>query len=145
MLPPAPPRLSTMTFWPSSGPIFCAIVRATMSTVPPAANGTRMVIGFVGHSCAPAGSAKARRKRKCLGIEPVSAHLVFIERHAQSGSARERQLAAREIELRGHDIVRGLQGTDALEPFDHGARRRGEHDLRHRVHAEPEAMADDHA
>src|SRR4030095_7090154 len=51
MLPPAPTRLSTTTDWFHIWPSFCAIKRATMSVVPPAANGTTKVTGRAGHAC----------------------------------------------------------------------------------------------
>src|SRR2546428_5489236 len=40
MLPPAPPRLSTRTCWPSCSESFCATGLATMSVGPPGGNGT---------------------------------------------------------------------------------------------------------
>lgn len=40
--------------WPSATPICSATVRAITSEVPPAANGTIMVIGRFGKSCANA-------------------------------------------------------------------------------------------
>jgi len=46
--PLAPARLSMITVWPSSGPSFCAMVRAIASLPPPAAVGTTMVIVLSG-------------------------------------------------------------------------------------------------
>src|SRR5882762_2865739 len=54
IVPPAPARLSTITDWPRRPARLCASGRPTRSVVPPAANGTTKVIGFVGHSCAAA-------------------------------------------------------------------------------------------
>jgi hypothetical protein len=46
--PLAPARLSMMIVWPSSGPSFCAIVRAIASLPPPAAVGTTRVMTLSG-------------------------------------------------------------------------------------------------
>jgi len=48
MLPPAPPRLSTTTGWPSALDIRSATRRPTMSALPPGANGTIRWIGRSG-------------------------------------------------------------------------------------------------
>ena len=50
--PPAPPRLSTITGCPMDSLMRCATRRATISVVPPAGNGTTILIGFVGKLCA---------------------------------------------------------------------------------------------
>jgi hypothetical protein len=47
-VPPAPATFSTMTCWPSSFDIDCAVTRAIVSVGPPAGNGTITVIGRVG-------------------------------------------------------------------------------------------------
>src|SRR5580700_5565194 len=68
-MPPAPPTFSTTTCWPRISLTRCAITRPSTSVGPPAANGTTMVTGRVGQSCAPAvpvrasnpASAKAHR------------------------------------------------------------------------------------
>jgi hypothetical protein len=44
----APGRLSTMTGWPQSSFIFCAMMRAAMSLGPPAGKGMTIWIGRVG-------------------------------------------------------------------------------------------------
>ena len=56
--PLAPARLSTITVCPSSGPSFCAMVRAIASLPPPAAVGTTMVMVLAGKATA-AGAAVA--------------------------------------------------------------------------------------
>jgi hypothetical protein len=50
MLPPAPARLSTTTFWPQIADNFSPTIRATTSVLPPAAKGTMMVTGRVGQA-----------------------------------------------------------------------------------------------
>ena len=52
MVPPAPPTFSTITGWPSDVFIRSETTRATMSVMPPAANGTMTVTGLVGKPCA---------------------------------------------------------------------------------------------
>ncbi len=67
-VPPAPPRFSTTTCWPSVLLIRSATSRASASLPPPAGNGTTSVIGRDGcQSCAAAVSiacVAARRKRR---------------------------------------------------------------------------------
>ena len=45
IVPPAPATFSTITGWPSDVFMRSLTSRATMSVMPPAANGTIMVIG----------------------------------------------------------------------------------------------------
>src|SRR5262245_50592844 len=52
-MPAAAPTFSTIT-WPKPWPRCGANTRATTSNAPPAANGTTMVTGRVGQSCAGA-------------------------------------------------------------------------------------------
>src|SRR5262245_52818930 len=54
-MPPAPPMFSITTCWPSTSLSRCPKMRAMVSTGPPAAYATTMVIGRDGHSCAGAG------------------------------------------------------------------------------------------
>ena len=61
--PPAPGLLITTTGWPSSGASFSAMMRATMSTVPPAAVGTNNVDRPVGK----AGRLRPARARERRG------------------------------------------------------------------------------
>jgi hypothetical protein len=59
-LPPAPPRFSITTGWPSASASGGWITRATMSLAPPGANGTTSVTGRSGQAAAPAcGNAAA--------------------------------------------------------------------------------------
>src|SRR5215471_11974321 len=55
-MPPAPPMFSTTTCWPSASLSRCPKMRAMVSTGPPAAYATTMVIGRAGQSCAVAGA-----------------------------------------------------------------------------------------
>ena len=59
MLPPAPARLSTMTWWPHSSLRFCAITRAITSVGPAGANGTIMRTGRDGYAASPAHAGTA--------------------------------------------------------------------------------------
>src|ERR1700731_325136 len=69
MLPPAPARFSTMTDLPYLLWSLTAIARARTSAVPPAENGTTIVIGRVGNdSCASAGAAGPKSTRSRLHI-----------------------------------------------------------------------------
>src|SRR5262249_42202598 len=55
--PPAPARFSTTTGCFSTCPIASATGRATVSATPPGGNGTIIVIGWFGYSCAASGDA----------------------------------------------------------------------------------------
>src|SRR5262245_6636678 len=69
MVPPAPPRFSTTTCWPSTSETRAAMMRATMSEPLPGPNGTTSVTKRLGQLCAfdvcavdaPAPSASAAR------------------------------------------------------------------------------------
>ena len=68
---PVPPgRFSTITGWPRIAPIGSAMMRASVSAVPPGASGTMMRSGRAGcQACAragPAASAAARSVRRCM-------------------------------------------------------------------------------
>src|SRR6185436_1865781 len=74
-MPPPPGTLSTITCLPMVSPRYCARIRPSTSTGPPAANGTTMVTGRVGHSWAwttdvhiSAASASAAMGAPVLGI-----------------------------------------------------------------------------
>ena len=54
MLPPTPPRLSTITGWFHASLSLCDKMRAMVSDVPPAGNGATMRMGFAGYVCADA-------------------------------------------------------------------------------------------
>jgi len=57
--PPPPALFSTITLWPIALPSGSAIVRATMSVVPPGANGTTSLTILFGYPCANAEPAAA--------------------------------------------------------------------------------------
>src|SRR5262245_18668998 len=57
MLPAAPPRLSTITCWPSECEMAIERMRAMMSVGPPGANGTTRVMGRSGYA-ASAGATR---------------------------------------------------------------------------------------
>src|SRR5216684_3366852 len=57
--PPAPPRFSTMTCCPRASEKAGATVRAVMSTLPLGGQGTTILTGRLGKSCAKAHAAAA--------------------------------------------------------------------------------------
>src|SRR4051812_30080552 len=68
MVPPAPTAFSTVTVCPSDLPIGIAIIRATTSVGPPAANGTSIAIGRSGKAaCAAAPNDTAARAAASRG------------------------------------------------------------------------------
>ena len=77
MLPPAPPRLSTMKGCPSAWPSRSASTRAVASVAPPARNGTISRTGWLGQAGCARGTAGAassgrapRTARRCKGMGP---------------------------------------------------------------------------
>src|SRR5262249_59798047 len=58
-MPAAAPTFSTITCWPKLMLRYGAKTRAKTSNAPPAANGTTMVTGRVGQSCASADEHRA--------------------------------------------------------------------------------------
>src|SRR5262249_45980794 len=128
VLPPPPPVLSNKGGCPSPLLRFGRRRRATMSVVPPMANGTMIVIGLVGHSCPSTGkaanaeSAATVRLRKeffmipFLSVESVFADLLLVQLDTETGSVRKPDLTATEIELLGDDVVGRLERTDTFEP-----------------------------
>src|SRR5437879_13907246 len=62
--PPAPLRFSTMTCWPRASEKAGATVRAVMSTLPLGGQGTTILTGRLGKSCAPAPAAAAVAKTR---------------------------------------------------------------------------------
>src|SRR5260370_11739434 len=63
MVPPAPPRLSTTTGWPSRSPTCAATGRAKMSFDPPGGNGTIQFRACAGQSAARSGPATPAASR----------------------------------------------------------------------------------
>ena len=77
MVPLAPPRLSTITDWPSRFCISTLIVRAIVSLDPPGGNGTTSVIGFSGNAASATfaprvSAASAMRARIGFFIKTIS-------------------------------------------------------------------------
>src|SRR5215213_905688 len=71
MLPAAPPRLSTTTFWPSDCESAIDTIRAMMSVGPPGANGTTSVIGRSGHAADTPGAPRLNRTAAPNAIRPM--------------------------------------------------------------------------
>src|ERR1700682_875350 len=91
MRPPAPVRFSTMNAAPVFLPIVRAMVRATMSPVPPTAKGTMILTGLLGYSAATASelaasrsASKSRGARKAPMSFMTSSSLLLHSRHDDS-------------------------------------------------------------
>src|SRR5262245_32536552 len=76
---PAPGTFSTITGWPMSSDSRAAMMRAEVSTGPPAANGTTMVTGRLGPSCACAATGPASTMASAA---PISFHMVVLRNRA---------------------------------------------------------------
>src|SRR5436189_5152704 len=99
MLPPAPGRFSTTTGVAKSACMRCCKMRASRSAEPPAANGTTMVIGRCGQSCACAGANAANASRPAM--PPAKA------RRSKPSNRLEMRIAALEEILVG--VAHGLR------------------------------------
>src|SRR5258705_3084216 len=79
MVPPAPGLFSTRKAWWRSAASFALTTRATMSTVPPAVNGTSTRTGLAGYTWARTGAATSRqtdaaktcRRRRVIESSPI--------------------------------------------------------------------------
>ena len=68
-----------MTFWSSDFSISAAVTRVTWSVKPPAAQGTMMVIGFVGfHCCADAAAATVSATTAAIPVNDTKRLLRFM-------------------------------------------------------------------
>src|SRR4051794_4505156 len=76
------------------------------------------------------------------GIEAVARDLLVVELDAEAGAAGKVERARADVELRGDDVVAGLQRPDAFEAFDHRGAGRRQHDFGDRVDAQAEAVPD---
>src|ERR1700676_1291121 len=147
MIPPVPPRLSTTTLLPAISDILAATMRAMMSTVPPAANGTMRRMGRSGYISACAADMQASAKTKaririggliCGPRRPVD----DLPSVGGSGARRsdqhrtihgdamhqppQRQLIVADRQVLGHAVVPHQQVSEApsvpvakLRPRDH--------------------------
>src|SRR5574341_2682332 len=68
MSPLAPGRLSTTTCCPSASLSFTPMVRASVSVLPPGANGTTNRTGRVGYCCDRTGAAQASARKKAATL-----------------------------------------------------------------------------
>src|SRR5258708_38632665 len=88
-----------------------------------------------------------RRGRRSSGVwktsgVAVARELVLVQRHAEARAGRQIDRARGEVELGGDDVVGRLQRSDAFETVDDVGAGAREHDLRHGVDAEAEAVPD---
>src|ERR1700682_93888 len=80
MMPPAPPRLSTMNCWPSASDSFCENCRAVMSLPPPGAKGTITRTTFVGYCSLQTGAAavtRAQAATEASAVKRVRADFIY--------------------------------------------------------------------
>src|ERR1700730_11239776 len=70
-MPPPPPTFSIVTGWPSNSESDGARIRPRRSAPPPAANGTTMVSGRLGHSCAGAMPGKLTMSAAASSVDEV--------------------------------------------------------------------------
>src|SRR6202035_5695941 len=78
MIPPAPDLFSMMNDLPRSSDIFAVMTRATMSTAPPAGNGSSRRIGRSGYSAKPA-PAPASHSVNASTMRPARIGLFTVE------------------------------------------------------------------
>src|SRR6266550_1614402 len=145
MVPPAPPRLSTMTGWPRRWPTCAATGRAKMSFEPPGGNGTIQSMARDGRqSAAHSGAASPPASRPPSAVRRE----MFIERWIMSADAplsanlavgsagRHRLGRLRALPQNcNHDGAGDAEaGEDDREGADDRARQGAEHALGDRQH-----------
>src|SRR5688572_23335083 len=103
MMVEPPTRFSTTICWPRRSPIFAAMMRAMVSELEPAENGTTILIGRSGHSAragpAPAAAAATAARKIATRIItlPPSCDLLgfaqaFEQRRSQQEPARQHRV-----------------------------------------------------
>src|SRR5215831_5943200 len=86
-MPAAAPTFSTITCWPKPW-LRCGVkTRATTSNAPPAANGTTMVTGRVGQSCAGADEHRATSAAAAVMLILGMGSSWLIKRHPATSPA----------------------------------------------------------
>src|SRR5260370_23025336 len=80
IIAPAPGRVSTITGWRQCSVNFCPITRARMSTDPPGANGTMILIGFSGYVSAGACAGAPLAPRMAAAMATASARATRAHR-----------------------------------------------------------------
>src|SRR5438552_11089197 len=125
-MPPAPATLSTITCCPSNCDMRGEMMRATTSIGPPAANGTTMVTGRPGQSCAAAGDAAAAASATAISILGMAPSRASVLAHP-AGLDRTRpalDLGRHELDqVFGRPALRRRDGhADAPEAFAHRRR-----------------------
>src|SRR5262245_8654121 len=109
--PPAPPRVSTTTCWPSSADSPLASERPNRSAAPPAANGTISLSGRFGNGCAPAadGSSAAAARAEIRARRVDECAMGSLNGFARSGrfqsGCRGRPRQPEVIAQRGPGVV----------------------------------------
>src|SRR5712671_4819844 len=104
MVPPAPPRFSTTTCWPSDLLILSATMRPSASLPPPGGNGMTSVTGRTGYAWAAAGRGasddttrpltrlmKARRFIQCSASQPTNLGFIAILELRDTVAVAERE------------------------------------------------------
>src|ERR1700692_3948764 len=122
MRPPAPVRFSTTNAAPVFFPIVKAMMRATMSPVPPTANGTMILTGLLGYSAATASAlatsrsaSNGNRVRKARMNFMTSSSLLPDSRRNDSvrvGDKSDTAAASHEFQLVIPDIVGDRQARE---------------------------------
>src|SRR6516225_9852420 len=139
-MPPAPPRFSMITDWPSSSASRGATMRATTSTPPPATNGTTIFTVWLGYSCAcadaaPSSSAQSAEKqirsaqRKTIITPPVwkrskLTEFLLAKGHKVRALVRREDERAEALRRLGAEVVEGdLTDLASMHRAIEGCRR----------------------
>src|SRR6266851_8784804 len=115
MLPPAPPRFSTTTLWPSALASGSVRMRTTMSFAPPGTNGTTIVTGRSGYSARLGGeSATSPRIAKPARRRALMLFSVTDGEARNRGRRKSRTAASGSDELRdlGDEPLPGRIGLE---------------------------------
>src|SRR5262245_49931240 len=132
MVPPAPPRFSTSTGWPSASEILPPTRRAMKSAAPPGGTVTIRRIGRLGKSpCAETAPANAiRNTAPRARMEPILSTALEQPRAGQA----ERQSPERRADAEDRDVGHGDHKADQRAEAEAPAEGRVEGRLQHAQH-----------
>src|SRR5262245_18520755 len=111
MLPPAPDLFSSTNGTPNFACMCCCRMRASRSAEPPAANGTTMVTGFCGQSCACAGAAGTRAAMRARTARMRNLHVISSDAGSSKSDASNRASRSDRLEMRIPLLVELLVGV----------------------------------
>src|SRR5215470_18741040 len=117
-VPPAPPRFSTTTCWPSVLLMRSATSRARASLPPPAGNGTTSVIGRDGKVCARLKGAERLANSRAANTRPMRGMASSPSSTRNAASLHQMLRTGRKLFRRAHDALDNLLHLRAVNRRD---------------------------